>query len=173
VAFAFCHLLGLRLLPRLEPVSKQRLYCPFKTDADTFANIQPLLTRPIRWKLIEQQYDEMIKYATALRLGTAEAEAVLRRFTRQGIQHPTYKALLELGKTVRTIFPCEYLHSLDLRQEIQEGLNVVETLHSTNSFIFHSRNSEIASNTNWPGSCRIFAPLWQTRKTRHHYGKLV
>ncbi|MCX4804630.1 transposase [Streptomyces sp. NBC_01214] len=28
----------------------------------------------IKWDLIEQQYDQMVKYATALRLGTAEAE---------------------------------------------------------------------------------------------------
>lgn len=146
VAFAFCHLLGFRLLPRLKPISKQRIYRPFKTEAGTFANIQPLLTRPIRWNLIEQQYDEMIKYATALRLGSAEAEAILRRFTRQGVQHPTYKALLELGKAVKAVFLCEYLSSLDLRREIQEGLNVVETWNSTNSFIFYGRGSEIASN---------------------------
>ena len=37
---------------------------------------------PIDWVLIEQQYDEMIKYAAALRIGTAEPEAILRRFTR-------------------------------------------------------------------------------------------
>lgn len=32
----------------------------------------------------------MVKYATALRLGTAEAEQVLRRFTCGGPKHPTY-----------------------------------------------------------------------------------
>jgi hypothetical protein len=45
----------------------------------------------------------MVKYATALRLGTAEAEAILRRFTRENVQHPTYKALAELGKAVRLL----------------------------------------------------------------------
>ena len=46
----------------------------------------------------------MIKYCTALRLGTADTEAILRRFTRHNVQHPTYTALLELGKARRTIF---------------------------------------------------------------------
>jgi Integrase core domain len=41
-----------------------------------------VLTRPIRWELIAQQYDQMVKRATGLRLRTAEAEAILRRFTR-------------------------------------------------------------------------------------------
>jgi hypothetical protein len=38
----------------------------------------------------------MVKYATALRLGTAEAEQVLRRFTRGGPKHPTLRGLTAL-----------------------------------------------------------------------------
>lgn len=146
VAFAFCHLLGFQLLPRLKPLSSQRLYLPLKEMVDDFANLQPVLTRAIRWDLIEQQYDEMVKFATALRLGTAETEAILRRFTRTGPQHPTYKALAELGKAVKTIFLCEFLHSIELRREIHEGLNVVENWNSANSFIFYGRSSEIVTN---------------------------
>jgi hypothetical protein len=39
-----------------------------------------------------------------LRQGTAETEAILRRFTKQNLQHPTYKAFAELGKAIKTIF---------------------------------------------------------------------
>ena len=48
----------------------------------------------------------MMKYATALRLGTAESEDILRRFTKSNRQHPTYQALCELGKAIKTIFLC-------------------------------------------------------------------
>ena len=48
----------------------------------------------------------MIKYATALRVGTADAETILKRFTRSNFQHPTYQALLELGHAVKTVFLC-------------------------------------------------------------------
>jgi TnpA family transposase len=126
VAFAFCYLLGFRLLPRFKSIHSKKLYRPTAGHPGTYPNLQLVLTRPIHWKLIRQQYDEMIKFATAIRLGTADTEAILRRFSRSNRQHPTYQALLELGKAVRTIFLCDYLRMEEFRREIQEGLNVIE-----------------------------------------------
>jgi TnpA family transposase len=83
VAFAFCRLLGFQLLPRLKRIHAQRLYRPAVGEPDAYPALQPVLSRPIDWELIRQQYDETVKCATALRLGTAEAEAILRRFTRE------------------------------------------------------------------------------------------
>ncbi len=88
----------------------------------------------------------MVKYATALRLGTADTEDILRRFNRTNVQHPVYRALGELGKAVKTIFLCRYLHSMELRREIHEGLNVIESWNSANDFIFFGKGGEIASN---------------------------
>jgi TnpA family transposase len=92
VTFAFCHLLGFQLLPRLKAIHKQRLYRPDAGQSDAYSNLQPVLRRAINWDFMAQEYDNMVKYATALRLGTAETEAILRRFTRNNLQHPTYKA---------------------------------------------------------------------------------
>jgi TnpA family transposase len=83
VAFAFTKLLGFQLLPRLKAIHAQRLYRPDTGQPDAYPNLQPVLSRPIDWELIGRQYDEMVKYATAMRLGTADAEAILRRFTAQ------------------------------------------------------------------------------------------
>lgn len=88
----------------------------------------------------------MIKYATALRVGTAETEAILRRFTKKNVQHPTYKAFAQLGKVIKTIFLCRYPHSETLRREINEGLNVVEHWNGATYFVFFARRGEMASN---------------------------
>ncbi len=122
------------------------MYLPETGCSDDYANLKEILTRPINWELIRQQYDEMVKFATALRLGTAQAEAILRRFTRSNLQHPTYQALAELGKALKTSFLNNYLHEESVRREIHEGLNVVENWNSANEFVFYGDGGELSSN---------------------------
>jgi TnpA family transposase len=149
VAFAFCRLLGgIRLMPRLKRLKYERLYLLDKGMAGAFPNLAGVLTRPIRWDLIAQQYDEMVKRAVALKTGTAMPEAILKRFNSYNMTHPTYKALTELGKVEKTIYLCcEYLSSLDLRYEVQEGLNLVERWNAANDFLYYGRQGIFATNS--------------------------
>jgi hypothetical protein len=104
--------------------------------------LKPAMTRPIRWELIAEQYDQMMKYATAIRTPTASTEAILRRFIKANAAHPTYQAMIELGRVQKTILLCCYLRSRELQREINSGLNVVE---SWNGHLL-GKTSEIASN---------------------------
>ena len=102
VAFAFCHLLGgVRLMPRLKRIKYERLYLPDTGLAGAFPNLAGVLSRPIRWDLIMQQYDEMVKHAVALKTGTATAEAILKRFNSYNVTHPTYKRWRSWAKSKR------------------------------------------------------------------------
>lgn len=75
VAFAFCHLLGFDPLPRLNAIATQKLYRPNGEGNNSYPNLEPILTRSVNWELIGHQYDEMIKYATALKQGIANPES--------------------------------------------------------------------------------------------------
>ncbi len=102
IGFGVTRLLGFDLLPRIKRINTVKLYRPGPArpgpgDLDAYPQLTPALTRPIRFDLIAEQYDQMIKYAAAIRAGTASTEAILRRFTRNA-SHPTYAAMLEVGR---------------------------------------------------------------------------
>jgi TnpA family transposase len=146
VGFAYAELLGFRLLPRLKRIGAQRLYLPEAGTGDQRAPLASVTSHTIDWQTIADHHDHTIRYTAAIRTGTADAEAILRRFTRNGPQHPTHRAITELGKAPRTTFLRDYLTSEQLRREIHEGLNVTETWNSANGFIFYGKGSDIASN---------------------------
>ncbi len=147
VAFAFSLLLGFQLLPRLKGIRREKLSNPGVGKSSDYSNLQPIMEKSaINWRLIAEQYDEMVKCSVAIKTRTADAEAILRRFTKDNLSHPTYKAFVELGRALKTIFLCRYLRSEALRREIHEGLNVIENWNSVNSFIHFGQQSKILSN---------------------------
>ncbi len=145
IGFAITRLLGFDLLPRIKQINKIKLYLPDRGDPDAYPGLKAAMTRPIRWELIEQNYDQMIKYATAIMIGTASTEAILRRFTRNA-SHPVYQAMLELGRVQKTIFVARYLRDRDLQREINEGLNLIEAWNRVNGVIFYGKSGEFATN---------------------------
>ncbi|GGZ41539.1 hypothetical protein GCM10010344_02870 [Streptomyces bluensis] len=91
IGFGITRLLDFDLLPRIKRINKVKLYRPVAGEPDAYPQLAPALTRPIRWELIAQQYDRMIKYATAIRTRTASTEAILRRFTRNASRPSTWR----------------------------------------------------------------------------------
>jgi TnpA family transposase len=127
IGFAFCELLDFRLMPRFKQIGKLRLYGPGLSTDKPWTAIAPVISaRTIDWDLIAQNYDELVRYATALKLGTAEAQQLLRRFVRGGPRRPAHQALDELGRVRRTIFLCNYLADEEVRHEVHEGRQVIE-----------------------------------------------
>jgi len=146
VAFAFCHLLGFKLMPRFKSIANKKLYQASSGKSHLYPNLKLILNPTIKWDLMTLQYDQMIKFAIAIFTETAQTESILRRFTRESPKHPTYQALEELGKALSTIFLCDYLRLEKIRREIQEALNIIELWNRVNDFILFGKRGEFASN---------------------------
>ena len=146
IGFAISHLLDFDLLPRLKAINKQKLYSITSKDKEKYTNISEIIKGPINWKLIEENYDEAVKHAVALKLGIVEPDVLVKRFSNNNYDHPVYRTLIEIGKANKSIFLCKYLNLEDLRIEINEGLNVVERLNYIMDFIFYGKLGELATN---------------------------
>jgi TnpA family transposase len=146
VAFPFCRFIGVELCPRLKRMKYERLYLPGKGMESHFKNLKGVLSRPIRWQKVQEQYGEMARHVAAVLERTGPIESILRRFNSYNRNHPTYKAFIESGKALKTIHSCKYLTRPPYRTEINEGLNIVENWNSSNSFISYGRKSEIQTN---------------------------
>jgi len=144
VGFAFCRLLHFDLMPRLKGLHLQRLYRPDRKSE--YQNLKTVTSRAIDWQLIATHYDQMVKHIAAVRFGTADSEAIMRRFNRKNTENELYRAFAELGRVEKTIFLCQYLGSKDMRQEINEGLNVIENWNGANNYIFFGKGREFTSN---------------------------
>nr|WP_231618707.1 Tn3 family transposase [Nonomuraea sp. SBT364] len=145
IGFGVTRLLNFDLVARFKQINIMKLYLPGKGDRFAYPMLGPALTRPIRPELIENDYDLMIKYATAIRQGTASTEALLRRFTGE-TTHPAYSAMYEVGCAQRTIFLSRWLRDRDLQHETESGLNVVENYNGVNDYIRFGKRGELASN---------------------------
>ena len=146
IGFAIGYILGFDLLPRFKAINKQKVCGVTSSDKKKYKNIALMMKGTINWKLIEENYEEVIKHVVALKLGIIEPAVLIKRFSKDNFNHPVYKALMEIGKANKSIFLCKYLENENLRIEINEGLNVVERLNHVMDFIFYGKLGELKTN---------------------------
>lgn len=144
LGFAFSRLLHLDLLPRIKGIHKEKLYCFSSDPKEKYGNLIEILGESLNEEVIRRQYHEIVRYTAALRTGATEPEVIVRQFGKDNEKNPTYQALIEIGRAVKTIFICRYLQEESLRIEINEALNVVERVNSVVSFIFYGKLSSLS-----------------------------
>lgn len=123
--------MGFEFAPRIRGLSRQQL-CAFKSRKyyDEMG-YEILPDRFIRECLIEEQWDEVLRFSATIQLKVTTASQLFKRLNSYSNQHPLYMALKEFGKIPKTLFILKYLDDLLFRQAIEKQLNKVE---SSNKF---------------------------------------
>lgn len=88
-------------------------------------------------------WDELLRLATSIRVGTVTASAMLRRLAAYPRQNGLALALRELGRIERTMFTLDWLRDPTLRRRANAGLNKGEARNALARAIFFNRLGEM------------------------------
>lgn len=122
------HLLGFRFAPRLRDLADSKLYAIGKPS--DFPKLEKLLRGQINTKMIQENYDDVLRLAHSIREGTVSASLIMGKIGSYARQNSLATALREMGRIEKTIFIMDYLSSEALRRKIHRGLNKGEVMNA-------------------------------------------
>lgn len=123
--FAFTHLLGIKLMPRIRNWKDLILYRPDKVAK--YEHINRLFSETAEWELIERHWQDLMQVALSIYTGKISSPVLLRKLGSKSRKNRLYFAAEQLGNVVRTIFLLEWIGSRELRQEITANTNKMES----------------------------------------------
>lgn len=83
----------------------------------------------------------------SIQLKHCTASQIFKRLNSYSRQYPVYQALKEYGKIAKTIYLLRYMNSVELRQAIQEQLNVIELANRFSSTVSVANGGEMIFST--------------------------
>ena len=143
--FALCHLLGYRFVPRLRDLQDRRFAIIGPKPRHTI--LEPLLGRPIRIDVIQENWDDVVRLAASIKAGSVAPSVMLKKLSAFKRQNRLDMALAEVGRIERTLFTLDWLESPELRRRCQAGLNKSEARHALAQAVFVHKQGRIADRT--------------------------
>lgn len=142
VIFASTYLLDFEFAPRIKGVGRQQLYAfkPRKHYEELGHTLLP--DRAIRKPIVEEQWDEVLRFIATINLKVTTASQLFRRLNSYSNQHPLYQALKEFGKAPKTSFILKFSNDLQFRQTIEKQLNKVEGSNKFSKAVSFGHNHE-------------------------------
>jgi TnpA family transposase len=143
--FGLCQLLGFLFAPRIRDLADRRLYV---VGARTgYKALDPLIGGVVDFRVIAENWDEILRLAASIKAGTVAPSAILRRLAAYPRQNVLAKALKEIGRLDRTLFTLDWISDPALRRRSNAGLNKGEAHHALKRAVFFHRLGEIRDRT--------------------------
>lgn len=138
--FAVSYLLGIDFQPRMSQLSQKTLYGLEDMDMTALSQVGCHLGPSVDERLIEFQWDRMLKLLVSLQLKQTLASLVMKRLNSYAVHNPLYRALGELGKLVRTGFILRYIDDEELRHRIHQQQEKMESAQALSRAVAYGSN---------------------------------
>ena len=142
--FAFCYLLGIRLMPRIRNMGRSQLYKP--SFSYNYGHIDRIFKHAINWSKIYAAYYDLLRICASIRYGKVKSSLIFKKITSTRKLNKIYEGFMELGRVIRTIYILEYASSKELRRIVQLGCNKSEMWHNLQKFVYFGQSGEMRTN---------------------------
>lgn len=126
--FAFTHLAGIQLMPRIRNWKDLRFYRPEK--GMRFRHIDRLFSDVVDWKLIRDHWRDLMQVSISIQAGKIASPMLLRKLSQEGRHNRLFAAARELGRVLRTVYLLRWISSKEMRQEVSATTNKIESYHA-------------------------------------------
>jgi TnpA family transposase len=139
--FGLFWLLGYQFSPRLADFGEARFW-RMAPKAD-YGALNGLARQRINIPRIARNWDDLLRVAGSLKMGTVGATELVRGLQRGGRPSTLGRAIGEVGRVAKTLYLLNYLDDEAYRRRILTQLNRGESRHGVARAIFHGQRGEL------------------------------
>jgi TnpA family transposase len=133
--------LGYQFSPRLAEMKETRFW-RIDPTAD-YGPLNGLARHQINTDLITNHWDDILRIAGSLKVGTVHASTLIQILQRDGRPTTLARAISELGRIAKTLYLLHYIDDEHYRRRIQIQLNRGEGRHGVARHVFHGQRGEL------------------------------
>jgi TnpA family transposase len=133
--------LGYQFSPRLAEMKETRFW-RIDPTAD-YGPLNGLARHRINTRLITNNWDDILRVAGSLKVGTIHASTLVQILQPGGQPTTLARAIAELGRIAKTLYLLNYIDDEHYRRRIQIQLNRGEGRHKVARHVFHGQRGEL------------------------------
>ena len=141
LVFGLFWVLGYQFSPRIADLGDTRFWR--LDDTAIYGALDKLARNKINIDLIADNWDDILRVAGSLKLGTVSATELMRSLQRGNSTSTLSKAIAELGRIAKTLYLLSYIDDESYRRRILTQINRGESRHSLSRGVFHGQRGEL------------------------------